>query len=306
MVGSALGDAIGELAFHQRSRQRLEAAVQAAHLLRYTDDTAMAIALAESLTATGDVDPQHLGDTFRRQFRREPWRGYGPGPPHIFAMVEQGECGYQEAARRLYGGEGSQGNGAAMRVAPLGLFFCDSTALAQKARLSASITHAHRVGMDGAALQALAVARAAHLQPSQDFSPRGFVEALVRQTETQVMREKLDQVAGLVAGQAPPSQAAALLGLSVRADESIPFALFCFLSYPKSYPDCVMCACLNGGDRDTMAAMAGAVSGAYLGMEAIPRLWGDKLENRPLIEGLAESLLRASLERDRPPAGGPL
>ena len=55
-----------------------------------------------------------------------------------------------------------------------------------------------------------------------------------------------------------------------------------------------------------MGAMAGAVSGAYLGVEAIPRTWRDKLENRPLIEELAQALLRASIERDGPPAGGSL
>ena len=86
MLGSALGDAIGELAFRFPEEGRLRAAISAAPVLRYTDDTAMAIGLAESLAEKGGLDPQHLGQTFHRHFTREPWRGYASGPPrHLSA-----------------------------------------------------------------------------------------------------------------------------------------------------------------------------------------------------------------------------
>ena len=51
-----------------------------------------------------------------------------------------------------------------------------------------------------------------------------------------------------------------------------------------------MCAILNGGDRDTLGAMACGLSGAYLGIEAIPQAWWAKLENREYIEALALKL----------------
>ena len=51
-----------------------------------------------------------------------------------------------------------------------------------------------------------------------------------------------------------------------------------------------MCAVLNGGDRDTLGAMAGAISGAYLGIDALPQQWISRLENRTLIEELAIDL----------------
>ncbi|GMQ90575.1 MAG: hypothetical protein BMS9Abin10_0970 [Gammaproteobacteria bacterium] len=68
MVGSALGDAIGELAFRDGDSARLNAHIDCLDTLLYTDDTAMAIALAESLIAVGDVDAQQVGDRFRAQF----------------------------------------------------------------------------------------------------------------------------------------------------------------------------------------------------------------------------------------------
>lgn len=126
MIGSALGDAIGELAFVHGDADSLLAAVEQAQELVYTDDTAMAIGLAESLKEKGVVDQQHLGDTFRRNYEREPWRGYAMGPPTIFAVCRERGVPYVQAAKGLFGGTGSYGNGPAMRIAPIGLFYHDS------------------------------------------------------------------------------------------------------------------------------------------------------------------------------------
>ena len=146
MLGSALGDAIGELAFQYPERNTLSAVVESLAELRYTDDTAMAIGLASSLVERGYVDGQHLGGAFRRNFEQEPWRGYATGPPTIFSMVRSTGISYTKAAQSLFGGGGSLGNGAAMRIAPLGLFFHYSSELYQQACGSAEITHSHPVG----------------------------------------------------------------------------------------------------------------------------------------------------------------
>lgn len=67
-----------------------------------------------------------------------------------------------------------------------------------------------------------------------------------------------------------------------------PFTALC---HPQSFEACLFCAILNGGDRDTLGAMACAVSGAYLGVETIPQGWREKLENREYIEDLALKLV---------------
>jgi poly(ADP-ribose) glycohydrolase ARH3 len=81
--------------------------------------------------------------------------------------------------------------------------------------------------------------------------------------------------------------------------ESLPFALYSFLSHPKSFEDCLFCAILHGGDRDTLGAMACAISGAYLGIECIPQVWIEKLENRPYIEDLALRLSEIKITQFR-------
>ncbi len=290
MLGSALGDAIGELAFQCLGEADLRSKIAYAKVLLYTDDTAMAIGLAESILEVGHLDPQHLGDTFHANYMREPWRGYAIGPPTIFALVAKGEMPYAEAARRLFDGQGSFGNGAAMRIAPLALFFHDAPDLYQQVRASAVVTHAHPIGIDGAAVLAKAIAQALTLSPQDPFPFEPFCQNLIDFARTAEIRDKMELVKTLIVDQVPPSDAAQHLGQGVAVHESMPFALYAFLCHPRSFEACLFCAVLNGGDRDTLGAMAGAVSGAYLGVEAIPPTWRDKLENRQYMQQLARSL----------------
>jgi poly(ADP-ribose) glycohydrolase ARH3 len=205
--------------------------------------------------------------------------------------VEHTGISYPEAAGRLFGGEGSYGNGAAMRVAPVGLFFRDSPDLYDLAAASAAVTHAHPLAQDGAAVQAFAVAQAVSTDPREPFSPQAFLEAIFTVARTREFQEKLCLVRSLLSRRAPGREAARALGQSVRIHESLPFALYAFLAQPQSFEDCICGAVLSGGDRDTLGAMAGALSGAYLGIGALPPPWLRKLEHRDLIERLAGSLL---------------
>jgi poly(ADP-ribose) glycohydrolase ARH3 len=290
MAGSAIGDAIGELAFRCPEEQSLCALVDRMEELIYTDDTAMAIGLAESILQKKGIDPQHLGDIFFRNFYREPWRGYASGPPTIFSMVRTAGVSYAEAARSLFGGVGSLGNGAAMRIVPVGLFFHHSEDLYQMASASAEVTHAHPVGKDGAAVQAWAIAQAVRLDSEKEFPLERFTQGLMAFARTPEIRKKMMLLRTLINSNITSKAAADQLGRSVAVDESMPFAIYSFLRHPKSFEDCLFSAILNGGDRDTLGAMVCAISGAYLGIEAIPRSWRNKLENRALIENLASSL----------------
>ena len=205
-------------------------------------------------------------------------------------MVKQSGITYAEAARGLFGGTGSLGNGAAMRIVPVGLFFHDSSDLYEKACMSAAVTHAHPVGKDGAAVQARAVSLVVKLDPKEAFSSRAFMDTLIDFSRTPEIEEKMRLIQKLINAQSPPSLAAEQLGQTVAVHESMPFALFSFLRHPKSFEDCLFCATLNGGDRDTLGAMACAISGAYLGIESISQSWRMKLENRSYIEDLALKL----------------
>ena len=157
MLGTLVGDAFGARfeGWDIVVRADVDRWLAATDTLHFTDDTHMTIGLAESLLACGGFDGAHMTDTFARHFHAEPWRGYGPGPPQIFATVEQG-VPWNQAAASMFRGTGSFGNGSAMRAAPAALFaYPDLAGIADLARQTSTTTHTHLLGIDGAVFQAV-------------------------------------------------------------------------------------------------------------------------------------------------------
>ena len=291
LIGTGVGDALGA-PFEGRREvepEEIEEVARRRKLLTYTDDTHMMIGVAESLIRAGGFDGEDMAYTFIRNYELEPFRGYGPGPPYIFRLIRAGEA-WSQAAQKIYPG-GSYGNGSAMRVAPVGLF-CrnDPLMLKEIAYKSSQITHTHNLGREGAALQAYAIALAANLSPALDLNRSDFLEKLTVFTQDKVYRQKLDGIRGFLARQPDKSKVVAELGNGIEAFNSVPAAIYSFLVEPDSFTRATHHAIGLGGDTDTIGAMAGAISGAYLGIESIPARWRSKLENRPYIEELAEKL----------------
>ena len=300
LLGCAIGDAIGELAFTHASKERLQAAVEGAQRLVYTDDTAMAIVIATALVEDGLINAQALGDRFARAFQREPWRGYGPGPPKIFKTVAETGRAYEEVARELYGGEGSLGNGAAMRAGPLGVAYRDTDRLANACDTASAVTHAHPVGRDAALLVARAVGQAVEAGlEGRHIQPQAMAQDLTDGCRTEEMRHKMQAVTDYLGEGAEPEAVADTVGRNISAPESVPFAAYAFLAAPDDFAACLEIAMFNGGDRDTLAAMAGSMSGAYLGEHAIPEPWRARLEHRCQLRELSRRLADAFPEGDR-------
>jgi poly(ADP-ribose) glycohydrolase ARH3 len=290
LVGTAVGDALGA-GWEGRGMSRSEDIVSLAERLEqliYTDDTHMTIGIAESLIESKGFDGEHMAQTFIKNYQAEPWRGYGPGPPRIFGMIKSGEAWYS-AANRLYRG-GSFGNGSAMRVAPVGLLYSRNLEKVREiAYQSSSITHSHELGREGAALQACAVALALNTPSDEDIDKEAFLVKLQNFIRNQLYKEKVAQIKELL-GEQDKARVVTVLGNGIEAPRSVPTAIYCFLRQPQSYKDTVIYAISLGGDTDTIAAMAGAISGAYLGIEAVSSEWRAKLENREYIEAMAEKL----------------
>lgn len=295
LVGAAVGDGLGSWREGRRRANRKEIELLAENLeqLTYTDDTHMTIGVAESLIENKGFDGERMVKTFIRNYEAEPWRGYGPGPPRIFRMIERGEP-WHTAANKLYEG-GSFGNGSAMRVAPIGLLYSNSTEnLREIAYKSSIITHSHELGKEGAALQAYAVALALNTPSDEEIEREVFLLKLQNLVQNQLYKEKIASIKELLRRQ-DRARVVNVLGNGIEAPRSVPTAIYCFLRRPRCYGDCVLHAISLGGDTDTIASMAGAISGAYLGIEAIPREWRAKLESRAYIEALAEKLWQLAI-----------
>jgi poly(ADP-ribose) glycohydrolase ARH3 len=253
----------------------------------YTDDTEMAIALAESLLERGGIDARALGRAFADA--HDPRRGYGPGTTEVLRLVRSGVHPHA-AAGSLFGGEGSQGNGAAMRVAPVAVRYAgDRAALAKAARGSARVTHAHPLAVDAAVVQATAIAAA--------LVGEAPLEAALAAATTAELKGRLIKAARLLDSRPQPAEAAAALGNQPTGHESVPVAIYSAAAH-DSVEAATTFAVRCGGDTDTIGAMAGAIAAARAGATAIPSGWLEALEDGPKgrshVETLAELLAAAA------------
>lgn len=258
--------------------------------LWYTDDTQMMIGVAETLVEHGEIDEELLCRTFVANY--VPSRGYGRGTRVILEAIEEGRD-HRQVVDRMFPG-GSLGNGAAMRVAPVGLRFHDDVEVVrQQARLSSLPTHTHPLGIEGAQLLAVAVALAVR---TERLDQEEFYGDLLRCAQTSEFQERLTQAARLTA-----ADDLQRLGNGIKALDSVVTAIACFALHPDSYGQAIGNAILLGGDTDTIAAMTGALSGAYLGVRAIPDALLDFMEDqgkgRTYIRELATSLHAACSRR---------
>ena len=282
LIGTAVGDSLGagrEGSLGFREVREIGS--------RYTDDTHMMIGVAESLIACGGFHAQHMVKTFIENYTAEPWRGYGPGPPRIFRLVQAGRS-WEQAAREIYP-DGSFGNGSAMRVAPVGVLFHDDfDRLRAVAMESSRITHAHSLGMEGAFLQAAAIALAVR-EYDRPSDPAVFIRTLLAHTREGIYRGKLEAVSSLLERGEERARVVSELGHGIEACHSVPTAVFSFLANPD-FEAAVVYAVSLGGDADTIGAMTGAIAGACFGIEGIPASWRRQVENGSYIENLGAQL----------------
>jgi ADP-ribosylglycohydrolase len=157
----------------------------------YNDDTEMTLALATSLVECGDLDPGDCASSLARFFAAEPRRGYGPAVSQILSMLCSG-ADYRSTGRVIYP-EGSFANGGAMRIAPVGLAFRNAPAqeLREAVRLALLCTHVHPDAVDGAFVQAQAVALLANTEDARTWTFARVLPDLQAAAQGRVLKSKL-------------------------------------------------------------------------------------------------------------------
>ena len=255
--------------------------------LRWTDDTQMALDLAESLLENDGVHPELLATRFAVSYR---WsRGYGPGAARVLKRIRRGEP-WQKASKAVYAG-GSYGNGAAMRAPVLALFFArDRAGLLAAAHRSARVTHAHPLGVEGAVLIALAAHALLEGRPAAQVLDLVQAECSAPQLAARMRTVR----AWIESGERPsPREVAKKLGNGITASTSCPTALYVALRHLKTSFEAMMefvIACR--GDVDTIGAMAGSLWGIVNGAERLPQI---RLEARDVLVDVATRLFQRHL-----------
>jgi ADP-ribosylglycohydrolase len=240
---------------------------------RYTDDTQMALSIVETLRAHGEIEQTFLAKSFGKHYDIS--RGYGPAMHQLLPMIRSGKR-WDREARSLFGGQGSWGNGSAMRVAPLGAYFADDLdAAVEQAAKSAVVTHAHPEAVAGAI--AIVVAAALACQAREQGMP---VEAgaFFEQILAHVPESKTH--AGIIQARDLPAEATVLdvavavgNGRRVSCPDTVPFCLWCAAKYMDNFEEAMWATVSALGDRDTTCAIVGGIVACYTGVEGIPPDW---------------------------------
>ena len=275
LEGLSVGDAFGERFFVDpySVNDLIEARTLPTAPWLYTDDTEMALSLVSVLRQSGEMDQDRLARSFAEHY--DPMRGYGPAMHDIVPMMLL-PGSWVSLSRRLFGGQGSFGNGAAMRVAPLGAYFADdSETAASQAFDSAIVTHAHPEAAAGAVAVAVGAALAwqwRDLRPRPTL--REFLEGVlpyIPESEvhrrTELARDLPQDVSVMVAIDRLGN------GSEVSSQDTVPFVLWCAGQHLGSYEDALWLTVSGLGDRDTTCAMVGGIVALSAGAASIPDAW---------------------------------
>lgn len=254
---------------------------------QWTDDTKMAKALAESLRAEGTYSPAAAAKKYLDWFQSGDLRGIGTTTQQAMTRLEAGYPWTQS------GIVGSEGNGSAMRMAPVGILFRDNIqAAAEMAVIDSRITHKSPEAEAGSI--AVAVGVAALLQGV----PR---EALISKVLEWMPDDRLQLAQRLRTAQGMVKQGCserdlannlAEFGTSAHVVQTVPTAFLAFAS-TTSFRDAVHVAVLAGGDTDTTAAIVGALAGTFYGIEQVATLL-EHVEGAKELRALERSLYKAA------------
>lgn len=252
----------------------------------FTDDTQMSIAISEALISAGDKDLESIMQAVKDEFIKwyhSPENTRAPGRTCLvgIANMERGAHWSQS------GIADSKGCGSAMRSPPIGyLYQNDPKKLRQVAGASGICTHGHPTA-DAACIGAAYLVKLA----LDDIPPENMTSRLLAFTEgiSDEWDEAILKVEKCLDWD-DEEKALAYLGEGWVGEETVSLALYCFLKYPDNYEKVVMRGANTNGDSDSIACIAGAISGASLGVSAIPEDWVSKIEKSQYLGDLAERL----------------
>ncbi|MBD0744670.1 ADP-ribosylglycohydrolase family protein [Streptomyces sp. CBMA152] len=275
--GLAVGDALGSQFFVPVNYPLLKRRDLPAGRWQWTDDTEMACSVLAVLAASGRIDQDLLARSFAEHHDFD--RGYGPAVNRMLRLIREGGD-WRELAAGLFNGQGSWGNGSAMRIAPLGAWYADDPEQAtHQAEISSYTTHQHREAVVGA--MAVAAAAALVAAPAGPPSPGDLLDGVVALVPRSAVGAGLRRARDML-DYGDATTVAAVLGCGRRtsAHDTVPFALWSAARGLGAYEKAFWTTAQAGGDIDTTCAIVGGVVAAA-SAGAPPAEWLERTEELP-------------------------
>ncbi|MFB6625234.1 ADP-ribosylglycohydrolase family protein [Streptomyces sp. NPDC056374] len=287
LQGLAFGDAFGDRWFGILRREgptALEARTPPPEpLWQWTDDTAQALVLLRELAGGGGtVDQDRLALGLAAAYAADTHRGYGASMHDVLRRIGAGEP-WREVVAGQFGGQGSWGNGAAMRVAPLGAWHAaDLDVVAEQAARQSTVSHHHPEAVAGAVAVALAAALAARSRGGPAPARPEFLGDVAARLPDGDVRSGL-RIAARMPERTSVRHAAEVLGSGYRMSgpDTVPYALWCAAGHLDDLHEGLWLTVAGRGDIDTTCAIAGGVIAARTGVAALPAAWHAAREPLP-------------------------
>jgi ADP-ribosyl-[dinitrogen reductase] hydrolase len=284
LLGLAVGDAIGTtLEFAPRDEQPPVSGMTGGGPFGlpagcWTDDTSMALCLADSLLQCGQLDERDLMDRFVRWWLQ----GHNSSVGECFdigSTTREALTRYRETGEPIAGSTDprSAGNGSLMRVAPVAIRWHRNRVYAEEmARRQSRVTHAAATAVEACALfTELLVEALGGAAREAVLAPRPWSEGP-------------SEIASIAAGSFHGRTRDSIRSSGWVVD-TLEAALWCVATMP-TFEEAVLTAANLGGDADTVAAVTGQLAGALEGASAIPDVWLAKLALGQTIESRARAL----------------
>jgi ADP-ribosyl-[dinitrogen reductase] hydrolase len=285
LVGLAVGDAVGAaVEFKKRDSyppvtDMLGGGPFNLPVGYWTDDTSMALCLAESLRDCDGLQPVDLLNRFTNWYLRGHNSSTGVcfdiGMTTVNALenfIERGAV--ENNASRNY-----SGNGSIMRLAPVVLYYHEDPDLAVSiAAAQSKTTHAYSLAVHSCELLASILHRALHATSKEAAlavkPAEHWADEVKQMTNRDLWSRKRNDIRS-----------------SGYVIDTLEAAIWCFYN-TDSFDEAVLLATNLGDDTDTVAAVTGQIAGAYYGLSGIRSGWRDQLYALDKIINLADDLTR--------------
>lgn len=282
LTGISIGDAFGESFFGEESfvKSYIQQRIIPEGNLDFTDDTIMAIAVFKSLEKFGEIDQDFLTGQFTENYYLDINRGYGPSMHRYFRDVKSGEY-WKEVSYAKFEGQGSMGNGGAMRATVIGAYFYDDLKmLKEDSERSCEVTHANREAIEGTKAIALAAAFAVREKMGMEIlDQQDFIRNIQNELSDSDLKSKLNKCLYLDGNPSMELLVKTLgNGTGMTAQDTVPLVIWMLSRYRNNFEDCLWNTVSALGDRDTTCAMAGGVSILCCEENTIPE-WTTTIEN---------------------------
>lgn len=282
LKGVSVGDAFGESFFGETNAvlRNIDQRKVPKTTWDFTDDTIMAIAIYDHIINNENIKQDLLANEFALNHQKDLNRGYGATTRRILREISEGGD-WKKISSSVFDGMGSMGNGASMRVSPIGAFYFDDLKKVKDLAIkSAEITHSNIEAITGAIAVAIATALATKIKLfNLQITPNDFIDQVVHFLPDSDTKSKIKKATTIPYSYNIETVKTILgNGRKIIAQNTVPFTIWCSAHNLNNFEEALWKGISVLGDRDTICAIIGGITIMSTQEKHIPKIWLDSVE----------------------------